>query len=80
MKGPYARHLPLRIANLLGVYRLLGLEHGVDAFCGNDGQSFKYENEGGVLPVEHDNVDLIAEIAKAIDDKCGFGLISLSGK
>lgn len=55
---------------------LLGFKDGVDAFRGDDGLALELEEEGRVLAVEDDDVDLVAELVVAIDDVAGGGLVA----
>src|SRR5690606_3260801 len=54
------------IADLISVDRLFSLKDGVDAFCRNDCTALELEDEWRVLPIEHEDVDLVAEIPLAI--------------
>ena len=56
---------------------LLDLEYRVDALGWNDLLSFIVEDEGGVLSVEHNDIDLFAEPVLAIDDMGCVYLITL---
>jgi len=76
MKAANAGHLFLRVFNLISVDRLLGLEHGVDAFSRNDDLAFIMENEGRVLPIEYHNIDLLTERAVAVNDMGRLGVIT----
>lgn len=65
MEAPDAGNLVLGIADEFGVRGLLGLEHRIDALGRDNCLAFVGEYERGVLPVENDDVDLLAEIALA---------------
>src|SRR5579863_4774152 len=72
VKTPHGGDLVLPISDAGGVRGLFGFEDGIDAFGGNNGLILVSEDEGRVLTVEDDNVDLLAETPAAVDD-VGFG-------
>src|SRR3546814_8661164 len=67
----------LRVRDLIRIDRLLRLEDGVDAFGGDDRLALEREDEGRILAVEYDHVDLLAEYAVAIDNVGRRGLVAL---
>ena len=68
MKLPHARALLPRVTNQVGIEGLFCLECRIDAFCRNDFLTLEGKNKRGILPVENDDIDLIAEIAFTVDD------------
>jgi len=67
----------LCVPDLIGVDALLGLKDCIDAFRWNDELTLKAENERGVMPVEDNNVDLIAECPKAVNNVRSANLVTL---
>ena len=67
----------MRISDVVGVYHLFGLENGVDAFRRDDGLSLVVENEWRILPIKHHNIDLLTEVAVAVDYVSRCSLIAL---
>lgn len=68
MEPPHAGDFLPGIAHQLGVDRLLRFDHRVHAFGRYDRLALMHENKRRVLPVEHDHIDLVAELAFAISD------------
>jgi hypothetical protein len=77
VKSSNARALSPRVANQVGSEGLLRLEHSVYAFGRDNLLAFERKNERGILPVEDNDIDLVAKLASAIDDMRGRGLVSL---
>jgi hypothetical protein len=73
MKPPHSGDLVLGVVDESRVRGLLRLEDGIDALGWNDRLVLVCKDEGGVLTVEDDDVDLFAEISSAVD------YMSLSG-
>src|SRR5262249_14359466 len=71
-----ARHLGLGIVHETRVDGLLCLEDRIDTLSGNDRLPRVGEDQGRVLPVEDDDVDLVTELAVAIDDVRLRGLVA----
>src|SRR6267142_1920693 len=76
MKSANAGNLVLRIADAVGVNRLLCLKYSVHAFGGNYGLPFVAKNERGILSVKNQHVDLFTECTLAIDDVRSRGLVA----
>src|SRR5438874_4491519 len=77
MQLPNTGDLLLRIFHKSGIDRLLRLKHAVDAFGGNYSLALVLEDEGRILAVEHHYVDLLAELALAVDHMRGGRLVAL---
>ena len=77
MKLPYARAFLPCVPNQLCIERLFGLKHCIDAFGRNDLLTLEGEDERRILTIKNNNVDLVAEVAFAVDDVCGRGAVSL---
>lgn len=68
MQAPNTRDLLLRVSDESSVRRLLGLKDSVNAFSRNDGLILIGEDEGRILAIKDDDVDLLAEVSKTIHD------------
>src|SRR5438552_17942534 len=77
MQLPNTGDLLLRIFHKSGIDRLLRLKHAVDAFGGNYSLALVLDDEGRILAVEHHYVDLLAELALAVDHMRGGRLVAL---
>ena len=75
VQAAHASNLFLGVFNLVRVDGLLSLENGVDALGRNYGLALVTKNKRRVLTIEDDNVDLLAEIALAVNNVAGRNLI-----
>src|SRR5713226_5476642 len=76
MQAADTRHLFLGVCNFASVYRLLSLEHCIDTLRRYDDLILVVENEGRVLPIEHDYIDLFTEGVVAVNDMGPVGPIA----
>jgi len=58
------------------ILKLWRNQGGIDAFGGNDELILEGEDEGGVLAVEDDDVEALAEVAVAVDDVGSLGAVA----
>ena len=72
-----AGHLLSCVGDLLGVDRLLRLEDAINALSGNHLLPLKIKDEGRILSIEDDYVDLFAEPAITVDNMRRSRLIAL---
>src|SRR6202158_5730613 len=66
MQAPDTSRFLLRVGDFSRIDALLGLENGVNALGRNNRLSLVPKDEGGVLPVENHNIDLLAKRSLAI--------------
>ena len=77
VKPAHRGHLLLSILDLRGIDRLLGFESAVHALGGYNRLALVFENERRILPIEDNDVDLVAKISVTVDDMRGRCLIPL---
>lgn len=70
IEPPHARDFALCVPNFIEIYRLLCFEHSVDALGRHNLLLLEIEDEWRVLPVEDDDIDLVAKIAFAVHHVC----------
>src|SRR5436309_4181679 len=76
-KPAHALRFDLGVLDVCRGNRLFRFERRVYALSGNDPLVLKVEDEWRVLPVVDNYIDLVAEVALAIDDVAPVCLISL---